>query len=162
MPPVVYELVLAPNEAQAELLTETMTRVNVAAEAFAAAVFPAQPESGAALRGQVGADVLKKFKLPVVLRDIALESAAEALRRKAGKPKFGRSRALDLGFVVEWPLPDQARLPTVSGKRAIHTERDPSFGWVRSPLEKRPLSLERRGDRFVLVANDRPRDDDEE
>lgn len=160
MPPVVYELTLAPNEAQADLLTETMTRFNVAAEAFAEAAFPSRPESGKAVRTLAGPDVLKKFKLPLVLRDLALDAAAVALQRSSGKPKFGRFRAVDLGLTVEWPLPDQAKLPTVSGKRAIHTERDPSYGWVRSPLEKRPLSLERRGDRFVLVANDRPRDEE--
>ena len=106
--------------------------------------------------------MLKKFKLPVVLRDIALESAAEVAAQGGQAEVRTVTGARLLGFVVEWPLPDQARLPTVSGKRAIHTERDPSFGWVRSPLEKRPLSLERRGDRFALVANDRPKDDDEE
>ena len=152
--PQVDELALAPTPTQERLLVETMIRVNAAADAVAGVGFAAivsDPDDLAAAAG----DELARFELPVVLRRCAVARAARELRSVTRKPKVARFAAVLYTDTVQWPAPDRARLVTLKGRREVQVAPDRSYGWLRSPLEGRPVSLQRRGERFVLVAEDR-------
>ncbi len=154
--PRIDELVFA--ESAREVLTDTMIRFNAAAERAAAVGFAQGVKDAKALDKAATAE-LAKLGLPATLRRLAVERAASELRTARGKPKFGKFQTVPYGTAVQWPAPTQAKLWTARGHRNVAIEPDPSYGWVRSPLEGRPVSLQRRGDTFYLVADDR--DDDE-
>jgi hypothetical protein len=150
----VDELTLAPTPAQQRFLAETMTRFNTAAEAVAGVGFARALRDPEELLS-AAREELARHDLPVALRRLAVERAARELRGAKRKPKLSRFQAVLYGDTVQWPSPDQARLWTVRGRRDVRVEPDPRYGWIRSPLEGRPVSLQRRGDRFVLAAEDR-------
>jgi hypothetical protein len=146
------ELVFA--ESARDLLTDTMVRFNAAAEGAAAVGF-AQGVSEPKALAKAAAEELVKLGLPATLRRLAVERAAAELRSARRKPKFGRFQTIPYGDTVQWPAPTQAKLWTARGHRNVPIEPDPTYRWVRSPLEGRPVSLQRRGDAFYLVADDR-------
>ena len=151
-PREIDELVFA--ESAREVLTDTMIRFNAAAERAAAVGFAQGVKEPKALAKAATAE-LAKLGLPATLRRLAVDRAAEELRTARGKPKFGKFQTVPYGTNVQWPAPTQAKLWTARGHRNVAIEPDPTYGWVRSPLEGRPVSLQRRGDTFYLVADDR-------
>jgi hypothetical protein len=155
--PQIDELVFA--ESAREVLTDTMIRFNAAAERAAAVGFAQGVTDPKALAKAATAE-LAKLGLPATLRKLAVDRAASELRTTRGKPKFGKFQTVPYGTSVQWPAPTQAKLWTARGNRNVAIEPDPSYGWVRSPLEGRPVSLQRRGDTFYLVADDRGEDDE--
>jgi hypothetical protein len=154
-PKQIDELVLAP--AARELLTDTMVRFNAAAETAAGVGF-AQGVREPKELARAAAEPLAKLGLPATLRRIAVERAASELGAARRKPKFGRFQTVPYGDSVAWPAPTQARLWTSRGHKNVPVEPDPTYGWVRSPLEGRPVSLQKRGEVFYLVADDRELD----
>jgi len=154
--PRIDELVFA--ESAREVLTDTMIRFNAAAEKAAAVGFAQGVKDAKALDKAATAE-LAKLGLPATLRRMAVDRAASELRTARGKPKFGKFQTVPYGTAVQWPAPTQAKLWTARGHRNVAIEPDPSYGWVRSPLEGRPVSLQRRGDTFYLVADDRDVDE---
>ena len=157
-PKRIDEITLAPTPAQRSLLTETMIRFNEAADSVAGVGF-ARAVSDPADLTTAARDVLDRSELPLALRRLAVERAARELRGARRKPRITRFQAVLLGDTVQWPAPDQARVWTIKGRRNIRVEPDPTYGWVRSPLEGRPVSLQRRGEAFVLSAEDVDRDE---
>jgi hypothetical protein len=157
-PPVprqIDELVLVA--AAHDLLTDTMVRFNAAAEAAGAVGFAQGVVEPKAL-AKAATKALAKIGLPGALRKLAVESAAAELQAARRKPKFGRFQTIPYGTDVQWPAPTQAKLWTAKGRKNVAVEPDPSYGWVRSPLEGRSVSLQRRGEVFYLVADDRELD----
>lgn len=148
---------LAFAESARDLLIETMVRFNVAAEAAAAVGF-AQGVTDPKALAKAAAGALAKVGLPATLRNLAVERAAAELRSARRKPKFGRYQTIPYGTSVQWPAPTQAKLWTAKGHKNVPIEPDPTYGWVRSPLEGRSVSLQKRGDTFYLVADDRDLD----
>ena len=134
-----------------------MIRFNAAAEAAAGVGF-AQGVADPKALAKAAVDELAKLGLPATLRRLAVERAAAELRAVRRKPKFGRFQTIPYGDSVQWPAPTQARLWTSKGHKNVPVEPDPTYGWVRSPLEGRAVSLQRRGEAFYLVADDRELD----
>jgi hypothetical protein len=154
-PKQIDELVLA--QSAHELLTDTMVRFNAAAEAAAGIGFALDVHDPKAL-AKAAAEELARIGLPATLRRLSVERAAAELRAVRRKPRFGRFQTIPYGTTVQWPAPTQARMWTSRGHRNVPVEPDPTYGWVRSPLEGRPVSLQRRGAAFYLVADDREPD----
>ncbi|MGB2756280.1 MAG: hypothetical protein WBD02_01285 [Acidimicrobiia bacterium] len=157
---------LALTGAQAELLDETLRRVNLACDTAAKDAF------ARGVRGGAPADVLREacsiaaqqFQLASPYPTVIFERVRDQMKvSPSAPPRFRKNQAIPLaGSHLKWTAADKVSMPTWKGRRTITIHYDQRKGAVplRSPLEHRPIVLVERTGVFYLEATDVDRRED--
>ena len=157
---------LALTSTQAELLDETLRRVNLASDAAAKDAFAKGVRGGTptdVLREACGA-AAQQFQLASPYTTVMFERVRDQMKSQpSAPPRFRKNQAIPLaGNHLKWTASDKVSLPTWKGRRTITIHYDQRKGAVplRSPLENRPVVLLERNGVFTLEATDVDRRED--
>jgi hypothetical protein len=143
--PITFRLI--PDPDVHDLLARTLERVNKACNGARIQALAQRKSKKAEVRDLVKAE-LERFKLPVAFSTASTDRVLHSLN----KQKFGTYQSLVLPpSVVKWPATDRVTLPTASGKRTIRVYLAPDQGYLRPPLEEKPVALVYRNGEFEIM-----------
>lgn len=143
--PLTFRLI--PDPDVHDLLARTLERVNKACNGARTQALAQRKTKKAEVRDLVKAE-LDKFKLPVAFSTASTDRVLASLN----KQKFGTYQSLVLPpSAVKWPATDRVTLPTASGKRTIRVYLAPDQGYLRPPLDGKPVALVFRNGEFEIM-----------